>query len=121
MFQAPWLSPLANHLWQSTALVFIAWLLAFALRKNQARARYWVWLIASLKFLLPFSLLADVGRRIGSMIEAPMARPAFSSAMQQIVQFTQPFPQTRSTIMVTPAIVTHYGNPLPLILLAIWM
>ena len=77
MFQASWLSPLANHLWQSTALVFVAWLLALALRKNQARTRYWVWLSASLKFLLPFSLLADVGRRIGSMIAAPMAQPAF--------------------------------------------
>jgi bla regulator protein blaR1 len=120
MFQASWLSPLANHLWQSTALVFVAWLLALALRKNQARTRYWVWLSASLKFLLPFSLLADMGRRIGSMIAAPMARPAFSSAMQQIVQITQPFPQTSSTVMVTPSIVTHYGNPLSLILLAIW-
>ena len=120
MIQAPWLSSLANHLWQSTALVFVAWLLALALRKNQARTRYWVWLSASLKFLLPFSLLADVGRRIGSMIAAPTARPGFSSAMQQIVQITQPFPQTSSTVMVTPNIVTHYGNPLPLILLAIW-
>ena len=121
MFEPYWISALANHLWQSTALVFVAWLLALALRKNQARARYWVWLSASLKFLLPFSLLADVGRRIGSMIATPMARPVFSSAMQQIVQVTQPFPQTSSTVMVTPAIVTHYGNPLPAVLLAIWI
>jgi bla regulator protein blaR1 len=121
MLQISWLSSLANHLWQSTALIFVAWLLAFALRKNQARARYWVWLSASLKFLLPFSLLADVGRRIGSMIAAPMARPDFSSAIEQIVQITQPFPQTSSTVMVAPTLVTHYGNPLPLILLAIWM
>jgi len=121
MLQAPWLSSLANHLWQSTALVFVAWLLALALRKNQARTRYWIWLSASLKFLLPFSLLADVGRRIGSMITAPMVRPGFSSAMQQIVQITQPFPQTSSAVMVTPAIVAHYSSPLPLILLAIWM
>src|ERR1700728_2775148 len=104
MLQISWLASLANHLWQSTALIFVAWLLAFALRKNQARARYWVWLSASVKFLLPFSLLADVGRRIGSMIATPMARPAFSSAIEQIVQITQPFPQSSSTVMVTPNI-----------------
>ena len=118
--QAPWLSSLANHLWQSTALVFVAWLLALALRKNQARTRYWVWLSASLKFLLPFSLLADVGRRIGSIIAAPMARPAFSSAMQQIVQITQPFPQASSTFMAAPAVTLHERNLLPVALLTLW-
>ena len=118
--QAPWLSSLANHLWQSTALVFVAWLLALALRKNQARTRYWVWLSASLKFLLPFSLLADVGTRIGSIIAAPMARPAFSSAMQQIVQITQPFPQASSTFMAAPAVTLHERNLLSVALLTLW-
>jgi hypothetical protein len=34
----------ATHLWQSTGFAAVAALLALALRANQARARYWLWL-----------------------------------------------------------------------------
>jgi hypothetical protein len=50
-----------NHLWQSTVFLAMAGLLTLALRKNQARTRYWLWLAASAKFLLPFSLLVSAG------------------------------------------------------------
>jgi hypothetical protein len=33
---------MANHLWQSTLFAAVAAVLALALRKNQARARYWI-------------------------------------------------------------------------------
>ena len=39
-----YLSPLANHLWQSTLFAAVVLLLALALRKNHAQARYWLWL-----------------------------------------------------------------------------
>jgi bla regulator protein blaR1 len=58
-----YLSGLANHLWQSTLFAAVAALLALALRKNCAQARYWLWLAASVKFLVPFSLLVAVGRQ----------------------------------------------------------
>jgi bla regulator protein blaR1 len=51
------LSPVANHLWQSTLFAAAAWLLTVALRKNHASVRYRLWLAASVKFLIPFSLL----------------------------------------------------------------
>ena len=38
---------LANHLWQSTAFLAAVWLLTLALRRNEARVRYWLWLAAS--------------------------------------------------------------------------
>lgn len=44
---------LMNHSWQSTAFAGVAWLLTLALRKNRAQTRYWVWLAASMKFLMP--------------------------------------------------------------------
>lgn len=47
---------LGDHLWQSTLFAMAAGLLTWVLRNNQARARYWLWLVASLKFLIPFSL-----------------------------------------------------------------
>ena len=52
---------LANHLWQSTAFGLLAWLITLTLRRNQARVRYAVWLGASIKFLIPFSLLIAAG------------------------------------------------------------
>ncbi|MBW8869403.1 MAG: hypothetical protein JF563_01245, partial [Acidobacteriales bacterium] len=55
---------LLNHLWQSTAVLVVAWLLALALRNNSARVRYVVWLFASVKFLVPFQLLTDLGARL---------------------------------------------------------
>ncbi len=48
--------PLADHLWQSTWLAGLAGLFTLALRKNRAQTRYWLWLAASMKFLLPFSV-----------------------------------------------------------------
>ena len=58
------LSPLANHLWQSTLFAVAAWLLTLALTKNRAAVRYWIWLAASIKFLIPFSLLIDAGSHL---------------------------------------------------------
>lgn len=52
---------LANHVWQSTAFGFLAWLLTLFLRRNQARVRYAIWMAASIKFLIPFSLLISAG------------------------------------------------------------
>jgi hypothetical protein len=52
---------LANHLWQSTVFATAAWLMTRLLRKNRARVRYGIWLTASVKFLIPFSLLIGLG------------------------------------------------------------
>ena len=61
MSDLSWTAALVNHLWQSTAVVVIAWLLAAALKKNHARVRYWVWFAASAKFLVPFAALIALG------------------------------------------------------------
>src|SRR5579872_3053245 len=82
-----------DHLWQSTCVALLAALLAFMLRKNPAKVRYWVWLSASLKFLVPFALLVS----LGGMIKWPAHRaisgppPAFASTLIQIAEpFTPP-------------------------------
>ena|SRR5438093_5717876 len=56
-----YLSPLANHLWQSTIFAGAVVLLTLVLKTNRAQARYWLWLAASVKFLIPFSLLVTTG------------------------------------------------------------
>jgi len=55
------LSPLANHLWQSTLFAAAVWLLTLALRQSRAAVRCALWLVASVKFLIPFSLLVRTG------------------------------------------------------------
>lgn len=80
---------LLNHLWQSTLVVGLAALVALALRENQARTRYWLWLAASVKFLVPFSLLIAAGAYLRAWHEAAvMPRPVVSAVLAQV---TQPF------------------------------
>jgi TonB family protein len=56
---------LINHLWQSTVFAALAGLIVLALGRHGAHVRYWVWFAASVKFLVPFSALAALGRAIG--------------------------------------------------------
>ena len=62
-----------NHLFQSTLFAGLAALFALALRNNAARARYWIWLAASLKFLVPFSLLTSLGSWVAPARVVPAA------------------------------------------------
>jgi uncharacterized protein (TIGR03435 family) len=80
---------LANHLWQSTAFAAIAAGLALALKKNQARARYWIWMAASVKLLLPFALLAGVASHFVKPRAA--AAPAQAAMVVEVESFSEPF------------------------------
>ncbi|MFT4111514.1 TIGR03435 family protein [Silvibacterium sp.] len=57
--EAPWAAAILNHLWQSSAVFLAVWLLAVVLRNSRASVRYRLWVLASLKFLLPFAMLID--------------------------------------------------------------
>ena len=52
---------LANHIWQSTLCMIILGALTLLFRRNSAVVRYRLWLIASVKFLVPFSLFIALG------------------------------------------------------------
>ncbi len=76
---------LADHLWQSTLFVGAAWVLILALRKNQAQVRYWVWFTASVKFLIPFSLLVGLGALVPRRAAAvPPVRARWVAMAEQI-------------------------------------
>ena len=109
------LSSVANHLWQSTLFAGAAWLLALALRKNRASVRYRLWLAASVKFLIPFSLLVAAGSQF-AWRTAPAIRPSpVSSAMDQI---SQPF--ALAVDAVPPVAAAPSSNPAPALLLSVW-
>src|SRR5689334_24656244 len=100
-----------NHLWQSSCCVLLAALLAFMLRRNSPKIRYWVWLSASLKFLIPFALLVMLGGVVPQPARYPVSGPApvFPATF---VLIAEPFsPSPRATVP------TH--GPLPWVPVAI--
>ena len=113
-----WTSALVNHLWQSTIVAVLALLLTFALKNNKARIRYWVWMAASIKFLVPFSVLMDAGQWTRSIIAAPIAKPSIATAIEQAAQ---PFQMTRSFDATSVSGPVHHFEWLPAVLLSIWL
>lgn len=89
------LSSLANHLWQSTLCAAAVWLLTLALKKNRAAVRYWLWLAASVKFLVPFSPLVKIGSNLGRQLAPTTAivQPEWSYVVEDIGRpFATAFP-----------------------------
>ena len=74
-------SELIAHLWQSTLVIGVVWLMTLALRGNRARVRYWLWKAASIKFLIPFSWLVSLGAQFEWRSAPAIARPAATFAM----------------------------------------
>ena len=102
---------LSNHVWQSTLFAIAAALLTLAFRKNRAAVRYGLWFTASLKFVIPFSLLMSLGGYIGwAPVAKRVAAPAISFTM---VQLTRPFPNA------LPSLVAATGPKVDLVSLAI--
>ena len=75
----------ANHLWQSTLFVALVWLVTLALRRHDARVRYWLWAAASVKFVLPFSWLIGLGGLVEWRTAPAIAQPAATFVMQEIL------------------------------------
>src|ERR1700689_5025274 len=75
---------LTNPLWQSTIFVVPAGILTLALRRNRAQVRYWVWFAASVKFLVPFSLLVGLGALTPRRVAAPVVPTQWVIAAEQI-------------------------------------
>ena len=61
------IAALLDHLWQSTLFALACAALSLAFRANRAGVRFWLWFAASLKFLLPFALLAALGARLSAL------------------------------------------------------
>lgn len=74
-----------NHLWQSTVFAAAAGLLTLLSRRNRAQVRYWLWLTASVKFLVPFSLLIGLGGH-WTPLATKLATPAVSIAIEQVAE-----------------------------------
>ncbi len=110
------LYPLLAHVWQSTLCVFVAWVLTFALKRNRASVRYWVWLAASVKFLVPCSLLVSAGSELGSRTLPARESTLFLSVVEGI---GQPFLSSAPNTM--PAVAPPAFHPFLAILIGAWL
>jgi bla regulator protein blaR1 len=110
---------LADHLWQSTLFAISAGMLTLVLRKNRANIRYWLWLAASAKFLLPFSLLIS----LGSHLAWKNIRVASDSTMYVVIpEVGQPFSQRTpmASALAAHTITTSPIHLFQLLLAGIW-
>ncbi len=106
---------MANHLWQSTLFVVLAAILTLAFKKNQARVRYRLWLAASLKFLVPFSLLMNLGGYLAKLNGSAETQPVFYFVMQKV---SQPFNQAPGSRTLFAAYLVQW---LPGIIAVLWV
>ena len=79
----------ANHLWQSTVFAAVVWGVTLLLRKNAARVRYGLWVAASVKFLVPFSLLIGLGGMLPRPQHAVVTMPVYSAVDEVGLPFSE--------------------------------
>jgi len=102
------LTEVVNHLWQSTLVAAAIAVLAVMLRDNGANSRYWLWWAASVKFLVPFSLLAALG---GALSEAGLPRVELAAWPSTIGALAEPMTQApgRETLAVALLLIWALG------------
>lgn len=110
---------IARHLWQSTEFAIAVGLLTLVLRNNSARTRYWLWLAASSKFLIPFSFLVSIGNRLAWRRGTSQANAGLHFTMEKLGQ-----------VFSSPTIISQTASPIvsrdpvhltPILLTAIWL
>jgi bla regulator protein blaR1 len=111
---------IGNHLWQSTVFAIAVALLTWILRKNRARDRYWLWLVASLKFLIPLSPLIAIGTYLAQWRSSITPSADFSVVVEQI---SEPFTPTIALAShdAQAAFLPALSHLLPALLATIWL
>ena len=108
------ISELANHLWQSTVFACVMGLLTLMLRRNRAAVRHGLWLAASVKFLVPFSLLIG----LGSQVEWRKAPVVPQPRLDVVEQIREPL-----AILASPTRLLPQTAPsrFPAVLVSLWL
>jgi bla regulator protein blaR1 len=112
---------IGNHLWQSTVFAIAVVLLTSILRKNRARDRYWLWLVASLKFLIPFSPLVVIGTYLARWRTMATSSADFYLIVEQISQPFTPPAASASPLNLQAAFWPAFAHFLPAALAVIWL
>lgn len=79
---------IANHLWQSTLFAIAVMLSAYLLRRHRPDVRRRLWLAASMKFLIPFTVFTSIaGQFHWQAVERRVSGPVTGV----IAQWNEPF------------------------------
>jgi len=90
------MNEVVNHLWQSTLFAAVVAMAALALKQNQAKTRHALWVAASAKFLVPFSLLVALGTQVEIPV-MPQVMPALT--VEQITTSFAPVSAPRTSLV----------------------
>jgi len=113
-------APLANHLWQSTLFAGVIAVLTHLLRKNHARTRHFLWLLASMKFLVPFFLVVAACSHLVWSKSFAAPQPELILVMQD---FSQPFAAAAAIHHIAPAAAPSHSlaaRAFPILILLVW-
>ncbi len=109
----------ANHLLQSTVFAAIIGLLTLSLGRNRARVRYRLWLVASVKFVIPFSLLIALGSLFPKQPYTALTQPVLSSTLQYMGRsFSAPPIVPGANLQDLP---DHPSGYMPFVLALVWL
>ncbi len=111
---------LGNHLWQSTLFAIAAGLLTLTLRKNQAAVRYSLWLAASVKFLIPFSLLTVIGSHLAWSHRLPGSSRLYLAVEEVVISPASSSDLFQRLIHLLPAALAALWLGGFVIMLSVW-
>ena len=109
------MTALLDHLWQSSLFALAVGLLTLAFQNNAARIRFWLWFAASLKFLLPFALLAMLGTRLAQLAPAPVLPSLIPHGIRELAPAAEKFSTPVQALASQPA--PHLAE----LLLLVWL
>jgi bla regulator protein blaR1 len=113
-----YMRPFADHLWQSTLFAIAVWVIMLALQRNRAAVRHRLWLAASVKFLVPFSVLASIGSHFQWQTTS-VAPPLPLSMMVETI--SQPFSASSPSVISAGTTTAPPASRFPAILIGVWM
>jgi beta-lactamase regulating signal transducer with metallopeptidase domain len=89
---------LLDHLWQSTLFALPLGALTLLLHRHAAAVRFWLWFAASVKFLVPFSVLMAMGAAV--TLPVPPMLPD-GPTLEVLQDTAAPFTNTPAASVVT--------------------
>lgn len=108
----------ANHLWQATLFAFVVWIAVKLFNQAPARFRYFLWLAALAKFLVPSALLVWMIGQAGVDLSLPVeaAQAAASgiatayTEVRIIFQIAQPLSPVEQGVITDAATIAATAN-----------
>jgi hypothetical protein len=113
-----YLAPLANHLWQSSLFAAAVWLSTLALKQNSAAVRHRLWVAASVKFLIPFSIFSAIGSHFLWVTVGTTTPTSVSAVVERI---SLPFGDSIAAVPLPAEMAITEPNHLPPLLLSVWI